>query len=69
MAVKFSNCEVVVNDKRIMAQNATINQSNSLSPLKVIGYTNPLNNSPNGPVQNSIRIDYTPETDSPSKIG
>ena len=63
MAVKFSNCEVIVRDKKILAQNATINQSNSLSPLKVIGYKNVLNMSPTDGVKNSIKIDYTPETD------
>jgi hypothetical protein len=64
MANKFSNCEVVVNNQRIMAQNASISQSNSLSPLKVIGYKNPLNtHAPNGTVKNSIKIDYIPETD------
>lgn len=63
MAVKFSNCEVIIDNRRILAQNATINQSNSLSPLKVIGYRNVLNNTPTDGVKNSIKIDYTPETE------
>lgn len=62
MAIKFSNCEIIVDNKKILAQNATINQSNTLTPLKVIGYRNVLNNTPTDGLKNSIKIDYTPET-------
>lgn len=63
MAVKFSNCEVRVDGYKIMSQSVSINQSNSLSPIKIIGYRNPINVPPDNGVKNSIKIDYIPETD------
>lgn len=62
MAIKFNNCEISINNDRILAQDVSISKNNDLSPVFGIGNRNPLKNTHVGPIKNNIKINYLLET-------
>lgn len=62
MALNFHKCKVSVSGISgyyLLAESASIDENNNLSPLYSIGYSGPIkNNIPINPIKNSFRISY-----------
>lgn len=56
--IKFHNLEIKISGQSVLAQNVSIDQNNSLSPTFAAGRASNLETIPNGPVTNTISIDY-----------
>lgn len=59
--LKFQNCQVTVQDLRILCQSATLQESTSIAPNYSLNSIGPINSSINGPIKNSIQLDYITE--------
>ena len=55
MALNFKNCEVKINNSKIIAGNATLSEENSSSPAYVINYKNPIDKFPHNQLQVILR--------------
>lgn len=60
--INFNQIDVLISGSGVLAQSASIDSSNSLTPIYSIGKYNPCNHSPNGAIKNNFSISYIPET-------
>ena len=58
----YDQVDVLVNNSGILATDASINSSNALKPVYVLGRKNSLGQIPNGPVRSNINLSYLAET-------
>ena len=58
--VQYDNCDVLVNQSGILSTNASISQSNSLSPAYAIGKYWTINQVPAGPIRSTFNFSYYP---------
>ena len=56
--VFFNECDIRVNGTGLMAQNASINSSNSLQAIRPVGRSDALELSPNGAIRNQFSATY-----------
>ena len=56
--LNFYNISIKIAGQSLLAKSATINEENSVSPIYSLGYNGSFQASPNGPVRNSVSIDY-----------
>ena len=59
--INFDYCKIMINGSGIAAENASIDSSNSLSPVYAIGKVGIANQIPNGPLRTSFRFNYLPQ--------
>lgn len=57
------NCNIRINNTGIMAQNVTLNSSNSVVPVQSVGKRGFDRYVPNGPVTHTLSIDYVLKTE------
>lgn len=62
--LKFKNCEVSVSGVTILADSASVNESNNVRPVVAQRYRGQVSSTPFGGVSHTIDISYTTETNS-----
>lgn len=60
--LKFNNIGISVSGQNFLAQNISISEQNSISPIYYAGYPSIAISAPTGPIQNSLQINYLLET-------
>ena len=54
----FDNCDVRINGTGVLADSASINSRNSISPAYSLGFKYPLNQVSEGPIETNIGVSY-----------
>ena len=62
MSLKFDKCEVIVDNKKIIADSASLSEETSTQPAYVIGHKNIIDQPPVGGLRNSLQLNYLMET-------
>jgi hypothetical protein len=56
--LNFHNLEISISGVKILAQTASIDESNSLSPVFALGYKGNLQTVPSAPIKNTVNLEY-----------
>jgi hypothetical protein len=61
--MQFSKCQVTINNRNILASDASISEQNNLAPIYALGTKGTNTYSTSGPLNNQIQINYLVEPD------
>jgi hypothetical protein len=60
--ISYKDVDVVINGSGILASNVSLSTNNTLSPINVLGYQNPINQTNDGPIKSTLSINYYLDT-------